>query len=171
MPSSYLAPCSLLFLLVAQPLQAQYCQILDSSFCFIHKENISGPIQLELKSASSIGNIHSTSFLTYADITGDCYPEVLVTAGGEGPRILVVNPITGDTIFSLPTVGFSSFSKIVSIADVDNDQNTELFFNITWSESNLDPGRYVCMNVEGTTRWISDDYHDDKKSELSTESI
>jgi gliding motility-associated-like protein len=74
-------------------------------------------------------------------------------------------------LFSIPGQGFSSFSSIVSIADVDNDNISELFFNISRSISSPDRGRIVCMNVDGTTRWVSDDFHVDNTREQCTGAI
>jgi len=150
-------------------MQAQYCQMIDSSYCFIYKKHIPIPIQLELKSASNISGINTRYHLTIADISGNCYPEVLVRGGED--RIFVINPVSGDSLFSIPSQGFSSFSSIVSIADVDNDNIPELFFNISRSINIPDRGRIVCMNVDGAIRWISDDYHVDNTREQCTGTI
>jgi gliding motility-associated-like protein len=169
MKSSFHLFFKFLLLFGFQPALSQDCTDPDTLSCFITKKFIPGSIKLELESVSSVGNINTLSHLTFADITGDCYPEVLVTGGG--PRILILNPGTGDTLFSIPSQGFSPRTSIVSIAEVDNDQVPELFYNIAWSVSNPDRGRIVCMNVDGTTRWVSDDYHVDKSRELCTGTI
>lgn len=158
--TSYFFPlCVFLFLLGLQPLHAQDCQILDTSYCFVNKKYQAGPIQLELKSASSIDYFNTWLPLTFADVTGDCYPEVVFIEYG---RIYVVNPSTGDTLFSLSQQGFPAvYSHTIAIADVDNDQMPELFFNVKRNISSIYNGRIVCLNLDGSVRWISNDYHID----------
>ncbi len=158
MKYSFLPLCVFLFLIGFQPVIAQQCQYLDSSFCYINKKYVPGPIQLELKSADIIGKFAWKAQLTFADITGDCYPEVLVFSG---PSIFVLDPGTGDTLFSVPTQLGSINGQTIAIADVDNDQITELFFPIEREYNPPIHGRIFCMNLDGTTRWVSDDYHID----------
>ncbi len=160
MPSAYLPLCAFIFLLGYHPGLAQDCDSQDTSACFINKEYIPGPIQLDLKATSSIDFFDTWLPLTCADITGDCYPEVVFIEYG---RIYVVDPSTGDTLFSLSKQGFpAAYSHTIAIADVDNDQMPELFFNVQRNNSSIYNGRIVCLNLDGSIRWISDDYHIDK---------
>ena len=97
MKSFFLSLCAFLFLLGFRPALAQDCQNLDTASCFINKKYIPGPIQLELKSTSIIDEIISEfSLLSFADVSGDCYPEIIVK--GQGKRILILNPASGDTL-------------------------------------------------------------------------
>ena len=169
MPSSYLPLCTILFLLGFQPLLAQDCQSVDTSTCFINKKYIPGPIQVEQKSASSIVGLSFLYHPTFADITGDCYPEIIIP--GPGPSILIFNAETGDTLFSIPTSGIPFNARIFSVADVDNDQIAELFNTTSWTAGSLWRRKIVCMNVDGATRWVSDDYYVDKKRENCTGTI
>jgi gliding motility-associated-like protein len=163
MPVTYFPICSFAFLLGCQFVIAQDCQSLDTSTCYVQNKIQTGSVQLEMKSASSVGNIYYQSQAMLADVTGDCYPEILVI--GES-RILVVNPISGDTLFSIPTQGIPFNWNLVAIADVDNDQVPELFNTTSYSSSSAWQRRLVCLNLDGTIRWVSDDYCVDKNRQL-----
>jgi gliding motility-associated-like protein len=155
------------FNLVVSNVFSQECNILDTSTCFVYNKYQLGPIQLELKSASTVNGLRFRSHLTFADITDDCYPEVMLI--GVGFKIFAVNPISGDTLFTIPILGDSYFSSVVSISNVDN--STQLFYAIDRVLNKSDRGRIVCMNVDGTTRWVSDDFHVDKNREHCTGTI
>jgi gliding motility-associated-like protein len=162
--SSLLPLCAFLFLLGFQPLLAQDCQNVDTSTCFINKKYKPGPIQLELKSTSIIDEIISEfSLLSFADVSGDCYPEIIVK--GQGKRILILNPASGDTLFSVPILASFFLNPNIAIANIDDDQIPELFHNLHSNSGVPASGRIVCTNLNGTTRWVSDDYHVDKKRE------
>lgn len=164
----FLTLCVFVFLLGCQLGLAQDCHSIDTSFCFINIKYKPGPIQLEQKSTSSIDNIRCRSLPIFADVTGDCYPEVVVI--GLGPRIHIINPGSGDTLFSILKMGSPSDVN-VTIADIDNDQVPELFHTINSNAGVPTSGRIVCMNLDGTTRWVSDDKYVDKNREQCTGTI
>jgi len=159
---------TIVFLQGFQPILAQDCKPLDTSTCLITKKYIPSSIQLELKSTSSIDDIRTRALPIYGDVTGDCTPELLVI--GLGPRINIINPASGDTMFTIPVLGTNSDLNI-AIADVDNDQISELFYNIRANSGTPASGRIVCGNLDGTIRWISDDKYVDKNRELYRGSI
>jgi gliding motility-associated-like protein len=162
--SSCLAVLFFHLLFALQTIHAQDCQPIDSLSCFTNKKYMSGPIQLELKSTSNIENISTFCLPTFADITGDCFPEVIVI--GQGQRILCIIPISGDTLFSVPIQGIPFNNINFTVADVDNDQIPELFNTTSWSAGSFWQRRIVCLNLDGTTRWVSDDYCVDKNRQL-----
>ncbi len=152
----YFLSCQLAF--------AQDCQSLDTTLCYIDKNYASGPIELELRSASSIKNISTFCFPTFSDVTSDCYPEEIVI--GQGERILIINPNNGDTLFSVPIQSLPFNGRRFAIADVDNDQSPELFNTTRYSAGTLLQRRIVCIDLDGTIRWVSDDYCVDKNRQL-----
>ncbi|MBP6184837.1 MAG: gliding motility-associated C-terminal domain-containing protein [Saprospiraceae bacterium] len=161
---SFLLFCVFVFLIGFQPVFAQDCQYPDTLSCFINKKYIPGPIQLELKSTSIIDEIISEfSLLSFADVSGDCYPEIIVK--GQGKRILILNPASGDTLFSVPILASFFLNPNIAIANIDDDQIPELFHNLHSNSGVPASGRIVCTNLNGTTRWVSDDYHVDNKRE------
>lgn len=74
-----------------------------------------------------------------------------------------MDPAAGDTPSVIPIQKISPSAPSMAIADVDNDRVPELFYTIDWRTFDPAHGRIVCLNVDGTTRWISDDHHIDKK--------
>ncbi|MBK7342019.1 MAG: VCBS repeat-containing protein [Saprospiraceae bacterium] len=120
---SFLPLCISVFLIGFQTVLAQDCKNLDTSACFINNNFFTGPFQLEMKS-SSIVEVNFQSHISLADITGDCHPEIILI--GLDNRILILNPVSGDTIFSIPFQSIPFNLKSVAIADVDNDQIPEL---------------------------------------------
>jgi hypothetical protein len=164
MPSSFLPICTFFFLLGFQIAITQECHNNDTLYCSNNRKFQSGSIRLELKSASSVDYLSSFVLPSFADITGDCYPEVIIP--GPGFKILIINPNSGDTLFSIPTTGIPFNSSNFSVADVDNDQIAEFFNTTRWNAGSLWQRRIVCMNMNGTTRWVSDDHIVDKNREL-----
>lgn len=164
MPSAYLPLCAFIFLLGCQLAPAQDCQNQDTFSCYINKKYQPGKIKLELKSTSIIDNLRTWTQPIFADVTGDCSPEVIVL--GKDLRILIINPINGDTLFAVPTL--SSFSFVVSpenvyTARIENDQPPVLFYTTSSSgDNNFMDGRIICVNLDGTTKWISNDKYYDK---------
>jgi len=164
MSYSSLVFCAFAIVFAFQSAHAQDCQNFDSTSCFINKKFVPGPIQLELKSTSIIdNNISGSSLLSFADVSDDCYPEIIVL--GQGKRILIINPVTGDTLFTVPILASFFRYPNIAIANIDNDQIPELFHNLPRNSFVPASGRIVCTNLDGTIRWVSDDYHVDKKRE------
>jgi hypothetical protein len=164
MKSSFFPLYVFLFLVGLQPLLAQDCQSIDTFSCFINKIYQPGKIKLELKSSTSIDKIRSVSQPIFADVTGDCSPEVIVF--GRDLRILILNPDNGDTLFSIPTLSSYMFGvsrERVYTARIEEDQ-PPVFFYMTSSNNDNDfmDGRIICVNMDGTTKWISNDKYYDK---------
>ncbi len=145
-----------LFLLTPNYGQRNICNKMDTNSCFIMEKYPIVKIEIELKIESEDGvSLSRTSLL--ADIDGDCIPELII-GGIENNQLNFINPFNGKTIKKINSDYFGESASPFAIADVDNDGKIEIVLSMydgIFTSPSV-KGKLVCLNLDGTTKWISD---------------
>ena len=132
---------------------------IDSTFCYLKKKYVPpSKIVLEKKVTGIDSFISTYNSPLVVDLNGDCLPELLMPYAYRD--LTIIDPLTGKTLDTIITPPYKSDPTGFALADVDKDGVPEIFV-ASKTGIGKNSARIFCYKINGTIKWISDQYHND----------